>query len=129
MIPPLISFDLAKRHVHIIDRNDLDTDIETKIRLASAIVANHCKLTSIPNGWIVSSSEIDRDSQDLILFDDDVIASPPLDQSYIRVPGNLQAAVLLVFGDLFENRESSTSGLLSDTVINLLAPFRDPTMA
>jgi len=127
MIPPLISFDLAKRHLHVTG-DDLDGDIETKTWLASYIVMNHCKLTSIPESWFVDSSEIDSDSLDLILFADNPPTSPP-GEYYVRVPGNIQAAVLLVFGDLFENRESSVSNPLSDTVINLLAPFRDPTMA
>ena len=56
MIPPLVSFDLAKEHLHIIS-DDLDSDINAKLRLATAIVANHCKVTSIPEEWIIDSNE------------------------------------------------------------------------
>ncbi len=127
MIPPLVSFDLAKRHIHILG-NDLDQDIDAKLRLASAIVVNHCKLTAIPDEWFVSQDmEPDFENTDLILFSDTESSPPGL--TYINVPGNLQAAVLLVFGDLFENREASVGNVLSQTVIDLLTPFRDPTMA
>lgn len=127
MIPPLVSFDLAKKHLRILS-DDLDSDIDSKLRLASAIVVNHCKMTSIPNEWFVDSqTEPDFESTDLLLYSD--TASSPPGLIYINVPGNLQAAVLLILGDLFWNRESSASNLLSDAVINLLTPFRDPTIA
>lgn len=122
-IPPLISFELAKSHLRMTS-DDLDREIETKTRLVSAIAVNHCKMTAIPDSWIVDSSELDSDSLDLVLFTD-----PPDPLHYIRVPGDLQAAVLLMLSDLFYNGDASTSDLLSDTVINLLTPFRDPTMA
>ncbi len=125
MIPPLISFEMAKKQVHQIS-NDLDADIDAKRRLASSIAVNFCKLTSIPAAWIVESEEDFDDSTDLVLVDD--TSSPP-GSTYIRVPGNLQAAVQLMFGDLFENRESSSANVLSQTVIDLLTPFRDPTFA
>lgn len=126
MIPPLVSFDVAKRHLRILVDNH-DADIDAKLRLASAIVANHCKLRSIPDEWTVDPEEVDYDSTDLLLASD-VLMSPP-DSHYIRVPGNIQAAILLVLSDLFENREASTSGLLSDTIVDLLSEFRDPSHA
>jgi hypothetical protein len=41
----------------------------------------------------------------------------------------LDAATLLVLGELWMNRESSTSTPLSDAVKNLLQMFREPTCA
>lgn len=127
MIPPLISFDLAKKHLRITSI-DLDGEIDAKRRLASIIVANHCKLTDIPAAWLTTTEPVSYDeSDDLILSRN--IGSSPLDLEYIRVPADMQAAVLLVLSDLFYNGDASTSELLSDTVINLLRPHRDPTMA
>ena len=126
MIPPLISLDVAKRHLHII-ADHLDADIDAKLRLATAIVANHCKLTSIPDEWTVDSIELDYDSEDLLLVSD-VTMSPP-ESHYIRVPGNIQTAVILILGDLFEKREASSSGLMSDTIVDILSTFRDPSQA
>ncbi len=127
MMPTLVTLNLAKQHLHIIS-DDLDLDIDSKLRLASAIVANHCKLTTIPNEWFVDpDSESDFEDSDLIMFSD-TESSPPGSAS-VLVPGNVQAAILIVLGDLFENRESSAGNVLSQTVIDLLTPFRDPTMA
>lgn len=125
MIPPLISFDLAKSHLRITN-NDLDSEIDIKMRLASAIVANHCKLTEVPDEWIIDEPNSTTESDDLILAID--TDDSPSDGLYIRVPGNLQAAVLLVLTELFDNGGGS-SEVLSDTVKDLLTPFRDPTMA
>ena len=129
MIPSFISLEVAKQHLHI-THDDLDLDIDMKIMLASKIVANHCKLTSIPDEWIETGLD-DFDSPDLVLLEG-VTASPPESPPnpvYARIPGEIQGATMLVLGDLFENRESSSSNVLSDTVIDLLRPFRDPTQA
>jgi len=129
MIPPLVSFDVAKIHLRMIN-NDLDSDIDVKLRLASQIVANHCKFTDIPAEWISAESPIDseaeemaEESDELILLD--TLTSPP-DTLFVRVPGNIQAAVLLTLGNLFDNPEGE---ILTDTIKDLLTPFRDPTMA
>jgi len=126
VIPPLISHDLAKSHLRITS-NVHDSEIDSKIRLATAIAMNHCKLSDIPADWLSSTQPVANvESDNLILFDTET--SPP-DTFYVRVPGPIQAAVLLMLSDLFYNGDASTSDLLSDTVINLLTPFRDPTMA
>lgn len=128
MIPPLISIDLAKKHLRVTN-NEHDDEIDAKIRLVTFIAMDHCKLTNVPGTWISDVEPVpNTESDNLILFTGDVDASPP-DLTYIRVPGPVQAAMLLMLSDLFYNGDASTSNLLSDTVINLLTPFRDPTMA
>jgi hypothetical protein len=59
----------------------------------------------------------------------------PQVQKYVIVPGNMLAAIMLMAGDLFENRESGVdsfghgSNPMSDTVMNLLDVMTDPTMS
>ena len=125
-IPPLVSFTAAKQHLHILT-NDLDKDIDFKLKLASRIVMGHCKLTSIPSAWVVPLDEV-PDDEPMMVFVDDVGASPPT-QYYADVPSDVQAAILLVLGSLFTAREAESSVVLSETVIDLLRPFRDPTFA
>lgn len=127
MIPPLVSMSLAKTHLRIIN-NDLDNEIDLKVRLASQIVANHCKLTAVPDDWLSADPATpDSESDDLISSIETDVS--PQDTMFMRVPGNLQVAVLLVLSDIFYNGDASTSELLSDTVKDLLTPFRDPTFA
>ncbi len=136
----LVPFSLAKWHLNIIS-NDRDIDIRTKLQLASAVVMNHCKLKSIPRSWILGPADM---PDELTITIGDILQSPPdfpfdsppssppdspPDSSHVRVPGVIQLAVLIVLGDIFENRESSTSDLLSDTLKDLLTPYRDPTQA
>ncbi len=134
----LVPFNLAKAHLNIIS-NDRDADIRTKLQLASAVVMNHCKLKSIPRSWVLDPTDT---VDELIITIGEILQSPPdsppnfdsppdspPDSSHVRVPGVMQLAVLLVLGDIFEKRESSTSDLLSDAVKDLLTPYRDPTQA
>lgn len=126
MILPLISMNLAKSHLRMTS-NDLDGEIDTKIRLATAIVATHCKLTEIPASWISTTAPIPDVESDELVLSEDAGTSPP-ETLYIRVPGDMQAALLFVLEGLF-NGVTDKSQLLSDTVKDLLTPFRDPTMA
>jgi hypothetical protein len=89
----------------------------------------------IPADWIVNASDTDIGSpieSDLILLEDYVFSPPesplesPPDVIFARVPGIIQAAVLLVLGNLFDNPEGE---ILTDTIKDLLAPFRNPTWA
>lgn len=124
MIPPLVSFDLAKKHLRLTS-NDLDREVDHKLRIASSIATGHCKLTKIPEEWI--AEELDDDNPVMIIIDDSE-TSPP-SQFYVSVPGDFQAAILLMLSDLFYNGDASTSEVLSDTVKDLLLPFRYPSMA
>jgi hypothetical protein len=101
----LVSFNDAKLQLHDIDKEH-DEDIYRKLEAASAIVVTHIK--GIPDSWVrdYSSSPIRYD-----------------------VPGDVKAATLMIFSELYYARESSISNVLSDEVINLLSPYRQPTFA
>ncbi len=101
----LIDLADAKAHLHITNTAS-DVDIEAKILQASAIVMQHCKLSVIPNDWIVNSSPIEY-----------------------QIPYDIQAAVYLETAELFMNREGSASGVLSEGIQNLLRAYRTPTLA
>lgn len=138
MIPrfPLISIESANEHMRLPCEND--QLLRDKIIIASGIVWRHMKLEAIPEEWIVSDEsplpEIDytagptmkvkptKDVSIVELYQE----SPTI---LIRVPGNVQAAVLLVLAELFENRQASTSDPLSDAVLSLLESYRDPTFS
>lgn len=98
----LVSVAQAKEHLRIL-HSDSDSDIESKVASASLIVMRHHKLDSVPAEWFQGS--------------------PP----QINAPENIQAAVLLVTSELFENREAGVSNPLSEAVKSLIP--RDPTMA
>jgi hypothetical protein len=104
----LITLAQAKRHIRV-DGSDDDTDIAEKIEEASHIVLDYLKVDD--SMW--------QDS-----------TGAPLD-----VPGTVQAAVKIVFGNLYAYREGGSESSfrviepLGDTVKNLLARYRDPAIA
>lgn len=103
----LIDLEEAKAQIYVDpDDTDKDADIELRIGIASSIVMKHIKADDIPESWIVTHSPLVFES-----------------------PFDVKAATLLVFGELYANRESSTAMPLSDAVINLLSPHRMPTLA
>jgi len=126
VIPVLVSLETAKLHLRVTDPA-AEPDVKSKLISASAIVAKHCKLTEVPQAWIETNPD-DPTSTDLIAIDvDESPPESPPGQFYARVPGNIQAAILLVLGDLYRNRESGDA--TSDRWQGLLEGFRDPTMA
>ena len=137
MIPliPLVSVEAAIEHIKA--PVDNDAELKKKLELASSIVMHHMKLEGIPEEWIVSddSPVPDPDAAGgiprAILETNNITIIETLDDPaiVIRVPGNVQAAVLLVLGELYENREASMSNPISDSVVALLVGFRDPTFS
>jgi hypothetical protein len=99
----LVSLEVGKTHLRV-DVTDHDADITLKIAQASAIVMRFYKKDVVPDDWIVNNSPISYD-----------------------IPADIQAAVLLVLSDLYENREASIANPLSDAVKSLIP--RDPTLA
>lgn len=116
-IPALITLDYARLHQRSSTRDD--DDLMAKAQLATRIVMKHCKLPWIPDAWVVPT-------QSPMPMDISVMESPPV---WVRVPANIQAAIILVMAELFLNREASTANVLSDTVIDLLSEFRGPSFA
>lgn len=129
MIPPLITVDCARAHCRIDDEAS-DTDLYLKTLAVTQIVMNHIKQTTVPEEWLSDtiSSELNLPAEFVpsIIVDS---STSPVTTSYVNVPGNVFAAMLLVLSELFENRESSVSDPLSDTVLNLLEGYRTPTIA
>lgn len=94
----LITIERAKRHLRI-DDNNLDVEVTDQIESASAIVIDYLKI----NQTVVDEWELN--------------GTPPL----------VAAAILLVLGELFKERESG-SDPLSKGVKNLLHRLRDPAL-
>lgn len=103
----LVSLDQAKDHLRVTHDND-DEDIFSKVEQASAIVLDYLKLSVTPTDWGNLSGD-----------------SPP----GTGVPHLIQAATLLILGELFKGRESSTVDVLSNAVKSLLHRYRDPALA
>ena len=103
----LVTLKQTKEHLRVTHVAD-DDDTLGKIEQASAIVLDYLKLDAIPDGWDAGTGD-----------------SP----GRKTVPFVVQAAVLLIVGELFKNREASAADLLSKTVTDLLVRWRDPAFA
>lgn len=101
----LVTLQQAKDHQYL-DGTYRDSDVQAKVTAASAIVMNHVKLAAPPEHWRNGSSPETYD-----------------------IPADIQAATLLVFGDLFEYREATNANPISPAVEALLSHYRDPSMA
>lgn len=103
----LVSLETAREHLGIAaEDTSRNGEIGSKIWHASAIVLNYIKCEAVPADWLLGSPA-----------------------NIVNAPYNVQAATLLVMGELFMNRESSSANVLSETVIDLLSPYRTPTLA
>jgi len=100
----LITLEEAKAHLRETGSN-ADADIEQKIFTASAILFDYLK--------------IDPDASPL---------SVPWGIEN-ETPGVIKAAVCLMVGELYRNREAKDSDVLSDHVKRLLHRRRDPALA
>jgi len=133
MIPPLVTLAHFKRDRRIDASNVYwDEDAEPKLMLATDIVMNHCKLTAIPPDWLTSTAPDDRYIKREFVPVVEVPASPPVSPvptMFVIVPGNIQAAILLVAAELFEKREAALANPISPQIENLLCGFRLPSMA
>jgi hypothetical protein len=114
----LVSLEQAKFHLRIDDAssggNDDDTDLELKIRAASAAVLRYIGLVQ---DWLDSSGE-------------------PIVESGgdTAVPADVVAATLLLVGDLYKERDGKNEsdwehGFLPLSVRSLLFPLRTPVIA
>lgn len=103
----LVTLDRAKLHLRIaLSNDDSNQDIMNKIAEASDIVMDYIKKKTVPEEWVKSYS-------------------PEL----YEVPPLIQAAVLLVMGELYLNREASVVNVLNDSMGRLLNRYRDPSIA
>lgn len=105
----LITVDEAKIHQHLnlMLPADVDDDVVQKVHAASEIVMDYLKLATPPTSW-------------------QNVGTSPITYN---IPFKIRAATLLVFGELWENRESAIANPLSPAVEALLHRLRDPAMA
>jgi len=102
----LISLEAAKQHLRVEGADFDEADLHKKIAQASAIVLNHLKIDTLPDEGIPSDPPTGPAKGDAI-----------------------EAAALLVLGELWEQRESTGAEPLSEGVRNLLIGLRDPSLA
>lgn len=105
----LISIDRAKSQVYLTHAHD-DLEVMLKVQEASEIVLDYIGDRANVNGWSVLD---------------------PLPEGGSPVPGVVSAAVLLVFGALWEGREGSVESPepISVAVERLLRRYRDPVVS
>lgn len=95
----LVTIEEARRHLKLTTSNMADADV-------AADVADKAEAAT-----------------DIVI---DYIKQPDHEWTDADAPALIKAAVLLVLGDLFDNREAAT---ISDPVKNLLHRYRDPALA
>ena len=100
----LVTLEQARHHLRVDEANEPDAAIESLITVASGIVLTHVKA---PDDAATSEDVWEQDA----------------------VPGSVQAATLLVLGDLYDHRQGEGANPLSDAVLALLTPFRTPSLA
>ncbi len=105
----LVTMAQAKDHLRVAGSR-FDSDIEFKMRAASNIVLNYLKIYP-PDFYSPPSSPIWEEW--------DADGAPEL----------VQMATLQVLSEMFENRESSTGEILSQSVKDILWRWRDPAMS
>lgn len=109
----IVDFESAKLHLRV-DHDEDDADIVFKLEQASAIIIDFLKM---PAGtWDLNSQNSGSGS------------SGDSGSAGDTAPMQVQAAVLMVLGELYKNRESN-SDPLSKTVKDMLRRLRDPALA
>lgn len=127
----LVTLQEASEHLRR-DTVDDDQDLTLKIHAASALVLNYLKREAL-------AYEPERDPMGGVIFDDDGYPVPALDEDgnpVIRY--EVRAAVLLMLGELYKNREGEQGGevptqwgygYLPRSVVALLYSLRNPALA
>ncbi|HUH38763.1 MAG TPA: phage head-tail connector protein [Spongiibacteraceae bacterium] len=127
----LVTLQEASDHLRR-DTDDDDPDLGLKIHAASGAVMNYLKREMM-------AYEPERDSMGNAVVDSNGWPLPQLDSSGEPVPRfEVKAAVLLMLGELYKNREGEQGGeiptqwgygYLPRPVVALLYPLRDPALA
>jgi hypothetical protein len=102
---PLVDLPTAKRHLRVL-HNDEDAEIELYTSVAEDVVVHYLDRAVLPEGG----------------------ALPEGDDTAIHVKPSIVAAILLMLGDLYENREADREqkgdAIMPPAVRALLAPWR-----
>ena len=110
----LVSLSRAKAHLRITGTDD-DSDVELKLKGASAAVLRYIDSNQ---DFLDTNGDPDEESDGVAL----------------NVPEDIQAATLLLLGDLYKERDGVNAaewehGFLPRSVVRLLYPYRTPTLA
>lgn len=126
----LVTLQEASEHLRR-DTVDDDQDLTLKIHAASAAVLNYLKREAL-------AYEPERDEAGSIILDEHGAPVPVLDdENKPIVRFEVRAAVLLMLGELYKNREGEQDGeiptqwgygYLPRPVVSLLYPLRDPAL-
>lgn len=111
----MISLNSAKWHLRLTDD---DPELAGKIAMAEAIVKQY--IGDLRGDHL-------RDPYDL--DDPESVAAAQVDARRLRHQEAIDAATLLVLGELWANRESGVSNPLSDSVRLILGPVREIPLA
>lgn len=109
----IVDFETAKLHLRV-DHDEDDVDITFKLEQASAIIIDFLKMP--PGTW------------DLKTQNSGSAGTGDSGSAGDTAPMQVQAATLMVLGELYKNRESSADPL-SKTVKDMLRRLRDPALA
>lgn len=109
MLPSFVTIGQAKAHV-LVDHDSDDAQLQSMIEQASAIILDYLKLASVPASWTDGTGSTG---------DSPSGAVPPL----------IQAATLLIIGELYRTREAADINVLSAGIKSLLHRYRDPSLA
>lgn len=112
----LVSLADAKLHLRADSSTHEDSDIALKIGAASLAVLRY--IGDSADAFLDSDGEVPVDS-----------AGDP-----VGVPEDVQAATLILLGDLYRNRDGESKaeyefGVLPRVVVSILYPYRLPSMA
>ena len=109
----MINLTDARRHLRI-DGTDHDEEIQQKLEEAIALAAVYVGASTAPPPY---------DLQDFSTLTNEEAAAAYDAEAALWQRRGIDAAVLLIIGDLWMNRESSTGDPLSDAVKNVLGLY------
>lgn len=114
--------DEARRHLRITEDYYDDDEIMQKLSQAAAIVKAY--VGDVP------ATQLTADDRWGYSDPNTPLADPPSDEEVqFRHDGAIEAAELLILGELWANRESGTADPLTPAVKNILRLFREPGYA
>lgn len=113
----LFTLEEAKQHVRVTASHS-DNDIQFKILQATAILLNYIK--------VPLEATVDDSPTTLPWMHEDWMGGNPLTG---EAPWDIKAAAILIFAELYAEREAGKSNPLSDSVKSLLHRYRTPAMA
>lgn len=111
-----------------VDVPDFQSDLRVACWVATELVMDHIKMPDvedIPAAWLHDSipAGFPLDEHYIPRLPSIYSTDSPQVEKYVIIPGKLLAPLMLAVGEVFQNRESGTANVLSDTVIHMLDSF------